>query len=191
MIRLGTPVFDSRGNKRGIVLLNYLADNLLDLIEAERSSAKSGSMLVNADGYWLLHPDKEKEWGFMFEDRAAVSFAATYPAEWHRIREQGAGQMETENGLFTFITIYPLQEGYRSSSGSGEPYKPSVKGLDPSVYFWVLVSHIPSEVMTDHTRALMSRLFFIGAGLFVLISSQTCHSIGLPQIILQHNPHLN
>jgi hypothetical protein len=33
MIRFGTPVFDEYKNKRGIVLLNYLAVNLLDLIE--------------------------------------------------------------------------------------------------------------------------------------------------------------
>jgi diguanylate cyclase (GGDEF)-like protein len=96
--------------------------------------------------------------------------AATYPAEWHWIQEQGAGQIQTENGLFTFTTINPLQEGYRSSSGSGKPYKPSAKNLDPSEYFWVLASHIPSEVMTGHTQALISRLFFIGAGLFLLIS---------------------
>jgi len=72
--------------------------------------------------------------------------------------------------LFTFSTIYPLKEGFRSSSGSGEPYKPSVKNLDPSEYFWVLVSQIPSEVMSGHTRSLLSRLFMIGAVLFVLIS---------------------
>ena len=170
MIRFGTPVFDNKGVKRGIVLLNYLAANLLELIEAERAGEESTNMLLNTEGYWLLNPEIEKEWGFMFEDRAEISFAVDYPEEWRMLREQGAGQIQTKNGLFTFTTIYPLQEGFRSSSGSGEPYKPSVIDLDPSDYFWVLVSQIPPQVMTNHTRALMGRLFTIGAGLFVLIS---------------------
>lgn len=170
MIRFGTPVFDNEGIKRGIVLLNYFAANLLELIEAEPAEEKSANMLVNTEGYWLLNPESEKEWGFMFEERAEISFALVYPEEWRMIREQGTGQMQTKNGLFTFTTIYPLQEGFRSSSGSGEPYRPSVIDLDPSEYFWVLMSQIPPEVMTNHTRALMGRLFTIGAGLFVLIS---------------------
>lgn len=170
MIRFGTPVFDVKGVKRGIVLLNYLAVDLLNLIEDELSDEKNVTMLVNETGYWLLHPEKGKEWGFMFEDRKDTSFAAKFPGEWSLFRKQKNGQIKTENGLFTFSTIYPLQEGFRSSSGSGEPYKPSVKDVDPSDYFWVLVSQVPTAVMDVHTRAVMSRLFLIGAGLFLLIS---------------------
>jgi diguanylate cyclase (GGDEF)-like protein len=170
MIRFGTPVFDKYKNKRGVVLLNYLAVNLLDLIEAERTDTQGTNMLVNSDGYWLLHPEKRKEWGFMFKERAKVSLDEDYPAEWSTILALRNGQVQTENGLFTFATIYPLQEGYRSSSGSGEAYKPSVKDLDPSEYFWVLVSHISSDVMKGYTRKVMRQLFMIGAGLFILIS---------------------
>jgi diguanylate cyclase (GGDEF)-like protein len=173
MIRFGTPVFDKYKHKRGVVLLNYLAANLLDLIGAERAETQGTNMLVNADGYWLLHPDKSKEWGFMFKERAKLSLKGEYPAEWLKILDLRDGQVQTTNGLFTFATIYPLQEGYRSSSGSGEAYRPSVKDLDPSEYFWVLVSHIPSDVMQSHTRKVMGQLFMIGAGLFTLISYGT------------------
>jgi len=106
----------------------------------------------------------------MFSSRNKSSFAVDFPKEWHMICGQRSGQIQTKNGLFTFTTIYPLQEGYRSSSGSGAPYKPSVKDLDPSEYFWVLVSHIDSEVMKRYTRELLGKVFTIGAGLFILIS---------------------
>ena len=169
MIRFGTPVFDDNGVKRGIVLLNYLAANLLDFLEMEQTEG-SLKMLLNTDGYWLLHPKKEKEWGFMFKERARISFAVTYPKEWQMIREQDAGQIQTKNGLFTFSTIYPLQEGFRSSSGSEDPYKPSVKSLNHSEYFWVLVSQVPSEFIRSHTRSLLGRVFAVAAALFILIS---------------------
>lgn len=170
MIRFGTPVFDKNGEKQGIVLLNYLAVNLLDNLARERAEEDSVNMLLNKNGYWLLHPEKEKEWGFMFKERAGISFASVYPAEWEMVRQRESGQFRTENGLFTFSTIYPLQEGFRSSSGSADPYKPSVESLDPSEYFWILVSHIPSRIMNSHTRSLMGRLFGIGAVLFILVS---------------------
>jgi diguanylate cyclase (GGDEF)-like protein len=170
MIRFGTPVFDDDNIKRGVVLLNYLAANLLGLITEGRTDTYGTNMVINADGYWLLHTDKRKEWGFMFKERAKEKMDAAYPAEWLTMLERRDGQVRTKNGLFTFATIYPLQEGYRSSSGSGEAYTPSVKDLDPAEYFWVLVSHIPSQVMTRYSLKVMGRLFMIGAGIFTLVS---------------------
>ncbi len=170
MIRFGTPVIDCDGNKRGVVLLNYLAAGLLSRIEAQGAGARSVAMLVNSDGYWLLHPDEQKEWGFMFDDRAGLSLANAYPREWRMIRERRTGQVRTENGLITFAAVYPLLEVSGSSSGSCEPNAPSGKHLDPSEYFWVLVSRVPCEVITAHSRALMSRLLMIGAGLFLILS---------------------
>jgi len=149
MIRFGTPVFDHSGTKQGIVLLNYLATDLLRLLGSEMDQAKSKKMLLNRDGYWLHHADKEKEWGFMLGDRKEVSFVNTYPDEWEEFKQLKKGQIETENGLFTFTSIYPLQEGFRSSSGSSDVYTPSVKELVPTEYFWILVSHIPRDVMAS------------------------------------------
>jgi len=170
VIRFGTPVFDSTGLKRGIVLLNYLAADLLDSLKAKQTKSQRSIMLLNTQGYWLLHPEKEKEWGFMFNDRADISFAVTYPEEWQRIRKRNSGQIQTKNGLFTFFTLYPLKEGLRSSSGSGDPYKPSMKNLESTEYYWVLISQIPSGVMRSHTRSVLTRLFGVGAVLFLVIS---------------------
>lgn len=170
MLRFGTPVFNNNGGKHGIVLLNYLAKNLLDYIREKKIGETNEGMLLNKEGYWLLNPIKEKEWGFMFDNQDQLSFAVDYPEEWRMIRKHKSGQINTENGLFTFITIYPLQEGHRSDSDSYSPYKPSVKKSNPSEYFWVLVSHIPFEVMKSYKRELLKTIFAIGAGSFLLIS---------------------
>ncbi|OEU68266.1 MAG: hypothetical protein BA863_02225 [Desulfovibrio sp. S3730MH75] len=170
MIRFATPVFDEKDEKRGIVLLNYLAENLLERIARIGSESHSTKMLLNSDGYWLLSPNKEEEWGFMFEELSKTSFALAYPDEWKTMRDNQAGQMQNRNGLFTYTTVYPLQEGFQSSSGSNKPYAPSVKSLNTSDYFWVLVSHIPPGIMGDYSHNLVLKLFVLGAGLFVLIS---------------------
>ena len=108
-IRFATPVFDPHGEKRGIIILNYLAHDMLERFanEAEISS-RSQSMLLNTEGYWLVNTIPEKEWGFMFEDRNETTFANTYPDAWTKIIANEAGQFETSKGLFTFERYIPF-----------------------------------------------------------------------------------
>lgn len=170
MIRFGTPVFDGTGTKRGIVLINYLAKSMLETVHQASDPDQGSPMLLNNQGYWLLSHNPADEWGFMIEERADRNFARDYPEEWAAMLASNSGQMNTANGLFTFTRIFPLQESFRSSSGSTDAYAPSVKELDPSQYFWVLLSYIPPAVMKSYMHNLQFRLFMLGAGLFVVIS---------------------
>ncbi len=51
MIRFGTPVFDSNGNKRGIIVLNYLGEKLINAIKQASKLSLGDIMLVNSDSY--------------------------------------------------------------------------------------------------------------------------------------------
>ena len=42
MIRLGTPLYNQQGKKSGILLLNYLAQNLLDKLSKSTPEAQQG-----------------------------------------------------------------------------------------------------------------------------------------------------
>ncbi len=64
MIRVGTPVFSIDGDKKGIILLNYFAENLLNEFFNKKKSS-STPWLINREGYWLKGPSKDLEWGFM------------------------------------------------------------------------------------------------------------------------------
>lgn len=175
MIRIGTPVYDSAGGKRGIVLLNYKAARMLDRIFASGGASFGDKMLLNRNGYWLLGPDMGREWGFMFPEGRDDTFALDYSEEWNRILEDGSGQFLTDNGLFSFVTIYPLQEGYRSSTGSAMPEGASSGHIDASSYFWVLLTRVPPDVIKSYTNNLMLKLFLGGGGLFLLIAFGAWH----------------
>lgn len=59
-IRYSTPVFDKGGNRRGIIIINILADNLLDFL----SQSYDGLYLIDEGGYFLINPDDPAlEWG--------------------------------------------------------------------------------------------------------------------------------
>ncbi len=171
MLRLGTPVFDAEGNKRGIVLINYFAQNFLNIIKKNSSIAKGSPMLVNRNGFWLLHNNPEKEWGFMLKEREKMNFANAYPEEWQMMLKQKKGQIYTKKGLFTFATVYPLQERVHTSIESRDVYQPDVEEFDSSQYFWLLVSYISPKILEEYVAPFKSRVFFLGFGLSVLVVS--------------------
>ncbi|WP_338668240.1 sensor domain-containing diguanylate cyclase [Pseudodesulfovibrio methanolicus] len=175
MLRIGTPVFDSMGRKRGIVLINYNAQTLLDRILRTGTSSVGQSMLLNRRGYWLLSPDKNKEWGFMAPKTRDVSFAMERPDEWKWMLSRERGQVGTDNGLFTFTMVRPLDEmrqfGMRLRGADDE--RPAAEASSP--YFWMLVSRVPPETLARHARALLLKLFTGGGALFLLIAFGAWH----------------
>lgn len=149
MIRFGMPVFDSAGNKRGIVLLNYFGDDLLGHFrEAMGSGEHYRAMLLNSDGYWLSSDKMEDAWGFMF-GKPERTFAHDFPAEWSQIVREERGSLMTDKGLFVFDTVYPLRAGDWSSSGSPQANAVSPHTLRAHDYFWKIVEYTPAEVLAE------------------------------------------
>ncbi|WP_448267554.1 ATP-binding protein [Nostoc sp. DSM 114159] len=169
MIRFGTPVFDNRGQKRGIVVLNYFGAKLLDNFNQAFANAPSQGMLLNADGYWLKGAKPEDEWGFMFPDRKNRTFGKTFPQAWQRISQQESGQFQTTEGMFTFTTVYPLLEGQKSSTGAGQAFAPSQNQIDTKSYHWKIVSWVSPETLTTKSNRFLSQLLPLYAGLVGLI----------------------
>ncbi|GAB4190556.1 MAG: hypothetical protein Fur006_32720 [Coleofasciculaceae cyanobacterium] len=63
-IRYATPIVDSSGRKRGIVIVNVFANQFIKYIEDVNLNKRQEAFLVNQDGYYISHPNDNKEWGF-------------------------------------------------------------------------------------------------------------------------------
>jgi len=168
VIRFGTPVLDQLGRKRGVVILNYLARNLLDKIESVSRASGGEPMLLNQSGYWMLCQDKGFEWSFMFSGREGVSFARMFAQEWERMQGQDEGQFMTAQGLFSFRRIYPLREVMGRNTVAQTLTAPTVG--PESEYSWVLVSRVAPTMLKAHRSSLVRRLFLFGAALFLMVS---------------------
>ncbi len=108
MVRLGMPVFDRFGDKQGIILLNYLADDLLQRFKSAAGQAPGDMYLLNAGGYWLSSPNSADEWGFMFDTRRQLNFGQRFPEAWARMQQQDQGLIELESKRFLYQLVYPL-----------------------------------------------------------------------------------
>ncbi|MCU7890976.1 MAG: PAS domain S-box protein [Candidatus Thiodiazotropha sp. (ex Ustalcina ferruginea)] len=105
VIRVGTPIYDAYGEKHGIVIINYLAGGLIELLETAGASSASKISLLNRDGYWLKGESPADEWGFMFPEKQDTKMINKYPAAWYQISGSDTGQFINDDGMFTYATV--------------------------------------------------------------------------------------
>jgi signal transduction histidine kinase len=169
MIRFSTPVFDSKGTKRGIVVLNYLGANLLDNFQRACAATLGQCMLLNADGFWLKSAELKDEWGFILPERKNKTFAKKFPEAWQKMSGNNQGQFETKDGMFTYINVYPISEEQKFSHWSIKAFGNRQGQVDAKTYKWKIVSRVTPEILYAKSRQLLVNLLLIYAGLVVII----------------------
>jgi signal transduction histidine kinase len=143
VIRFAAPVFDSAGHKRGVVVVNYMAGEMLQHFrEAMLGSEADGGMLLNREGFWLSSPNAKDDWGFML-GRPDRTFGHDFPMAWRRISTADTGTLQTARGLFAFTTARPLLDEQYASLGLPEHAEPGGKPRSGPGYDWKIVSYIP------------------------------------------------
>ncbi|MGE4490756.1 MAG: ATP-binding protein, partial [Kiritimatiellales bacterium] len=167
MIRFGMPLFSEAGDRRGVLVLNYLGNELISSMEQLSFNSPGRFMLLDRDGYWLKGADPSEEWGFMIGSRIDQNMKVRYPELWKRISKNDAGQFLTEKGLITFEKVYPLNAGIVSSDGSSIPGGSSTHYLDPQEYFWVILSWIQPGALYPGENDFIYAL--VGSDIFLLI----------------------
>jgi PAS domain S-box-containing protein len=173
VIRFGTPVLDAHGRKRGIVVLNYLGENLLQGLDRTYLGIPHHTMLLNPEGFWLKGLKPEDEWGFMYEDGKDRTFGNAFPEAWQQISNNESGEFYNDDGLFSFATVYPLL-GSCKSLGTSVCTCPMAK-----LYYWKIVNYVSSDVLNASTHKLLgkySQVFVILAAVLGGISWVVAHT---------------
>jgi signal transduction histidine kinase len=167
MIRLATPVFNNVGEKKGIVILNYLGENLLENLTQANLTSLGEVMLVNSEGYWLKSPNSEDEWGFMFPDKQDRTFGNDYPEVWQKIKTLESGQLITNQGLFSFTTVYPMNDKNLSLKPESSDFEISPNS---KLLYWKIISYVPSDTLNATTHKLAKEMLILYSGLLILIA---------------------
>jgi len=142
-LRFASPLFDSGGERKGVLVLNYLGQRLLDRFsQAAFGQGDIQAMLLDMEGYWLKGPRRADEWGFMFKN--ARTFAWKFPRAWDAVLATESGMHHGDEGLFFFETIRPPDVVMDASGGRSARYCRGSR-------FWKVVSFVP-----DHTIALLA-----------------------------------
>ncbi|MDM8536176.1 PAS domain S-box protein [Desulfobacterales bacterium HSG17] len=166
MIRFSAPTFDETHQQSGVVVLNFRGKPLLKRLKRASQTTQSSLFIVNSDGYWLLGPNPEDEWGFLFPHRQKSSFKKTHPGAWDEIIAYQNGQTTKARGLFTFATIDPL-------GGNPDLADNLPKGEYEET--WTIISQVPNSKLTPHWWGkvqLLNSIFFICFSLILYYLTQ-------------------
>jgi PAS domain S-box-containing protein len=156
VMRFATPVADDQGLIRGIVVLNYFGQRLREKLNALEGLAGNRIRLLNAQGYWLMGPTPEDEWGFIFPERAQRRLDRLSPLLWQQIRTEYSGTYRAAASWIKFERIYPLLVENPSAGGlhASQP-------VDADRYFWTIVVELPHSAMQAANIALLKQLLTI------------------------------
>lgn len=172
VIRFAAPVADDQGLIRGMVVLNYLGQRLRDKLSALEGQAGK-IWLLNAEGYWLMGPTPEDEWGFMFPERSQRRLARLAPRLWQQMQAEQSGVHQSAESWIQFERVYPLL-GENPRAGAAHFARP----VDADRYYWTIAVELSQPAVQSADIALLKKLWmvygalvvfaFLGAGAFAL-----------------------
>ncbi|WP_421863369.1 ATP-binding protein [Motiliproteus sp.] len=169
MIRIGTPVVDAAGRKRGILLFNYRAQKILDIIES-RGQSDGAMVLINSEGYWLKGLNPDHEWSFMWPERRQYTFAQRFPTIWPSVQSNRSFQVLLSDGMLSGIQVDPFPENTAVDRYSA-PH-------------WVLGSWLPMRSLMQAPNKNLPFRIMIGTVFLVLALAA---SIALGRVISKRN----
>lgn len=158
VVRFSMPVVNGSESRKGIILLNHPIDYLLGDLQAVSINSPGETYLVDSDGYYLNTPGSsgKKNW---LQQHEGNNIANTLGKEWQRIKDNKAGQFESESGLITFSTIYPESSNVITSSG-----------LDTTNdYLWKTVSFVPRDVLEQWPKKILRRILLLYSFCLIII----------------------
>ncbi|MEW6602868.1 MAG: cache domain-containing protein, partial [Nitrospirota bacterium] len=98
VIRYTRPVFTESGENAGIIVMTVLAEKVIE----ELRHVDSGILrLVNKDGYFLINPDTNLEFGFGIAGNENEKLHKYYPEHADKILAGGSGYVDTGRGWVT------------------------------------------------------------------------------------------
>jgi len=148
MIRFATPIYDDSGIKLGIIMFNYFGKLILNDIKNQMAKSNSKVFLLNSQGYYLIGPSSDKEWGFMFNQES--TFKQDFPHAWDTINGNESGHFEVESSLFSFITVGAVSGKNAGSVSRGETER------------WKVILYLPTPawVLSSVFEHMVSIIFF-------------------------------
>ncbi|MBI4848214.1 MAG: PAS domain S-box protein [Nitrospirae bacterium] len=109
VLRVATPVFNSSGKKRGVIIINLYAGHLIQQIQKLNISKGGTTFLVNKDGFYLSHFNSMELNDHSFTLDSAESMGKHYSAD--IVNDILSGKAGTVKGTSEVISYSPIFTG--------------------------------------------------------------------------------
>jgi PAS domain S-box-containing protein len=99
------PLFDSLGNRAGVLAFSYNGSDFLSRFEAAGQRESHETWLLNRSGYWLSATDPADEWAFLYPDRFDRNLANRSPEVWLNLRVPSQNNFTVNGDMYSFVRV--------------------------------------------------------------------------------------
>lgn len=176
VIRFVTPIVNAKGETVGLMVMNYLATELLQNFRDQMELRISGQgMLIDPTGYWLSNHDRSNEWGGSLDD-VDQKFENLYPTAWPVINKQQNGNFKSAEGIFRFVSINPFDLSSIGQYKAELAINLAVTAQSKQQNNWKLVIFLPYEIIYQNSffykpvgQVIIASLFIGLAAILLLL----------------------
>ncbi len=112
-IRHATPVFNTKGERKGILIANSLGKNMIDIVKNINHDNSEQAFMLNQDGNYIYHPNSKKEWGV--ERKTNENVQKDYAAEVvNQILSGGKGNIDIGDRVISYNTAFSTKNNKKS-----------------------------------------------------------------------------
>ncbi|MGV8119333.1 MAG: ATP-binding protein [Candidatus Xenobiia bacterium LiM19] len=154
---LGKLVYDRKGRKKAVLLIQYYAKHILEEFKRLSSNSIGDMLLLDGKGRLIteVSPQKSEALG------RSEDFTIKYSGEWKRIADEEVGQFVTKKGIFTFRTIYPLRGVSEFQSRRFQDENPLILKEDEKAACIKIVSVISPDRMMEPVYRFSNRILIL------------------------------
>jgi len=156
VVRVSGQIVGPDGRLRALLVLHYLGNSLFRELKPPDGQPWQ-AMVLNGDGFWLLGPDPESEWAFMFPGKTGGNLKKEDPPLWNRITSHKSGWFDQQGALTCFLNIDP--------TGSEVDYpllRMPIKGDER--FRWTIVEKVPDTVIWQNVHEIRKGIWLTCAG---------------------------
>ncbi|MCF7355641.1 diguanylate cyclase [Vibrio sp. CK2-1] len=181
-LRFATQVLDKNGEAIAVVILNYMANDLLENFRHQSKLRINGQgMIIDGQGYWLSNHDRSNEWGHSLGE-PEKDFEQRYPLAWPTISANDSGLLKTRKGLFRYQNIEPLDfsaiETPELNTLTEQNFPVSENSIANTN--WKLVIFLPNETIHENSlfynpvwQLILCLLYLVSSVLIFLLISHS------------------
>ena len=145
VLRIATPLFDSARRRRGTLVLNLSLRELFEVAEkGYRQSGPNTFLLLNGRGELLNGTDPQAT-------AHSLSFSAMHPNVWHSIESKETGDVEADEGFWTWNKVSSLG-AFDFNSKPVAVEAGAVQRMGSDNFTLILVAKRPAGVLMDMRR---------------------------------------
>ena len=150
VLRMAVPVIQPSGQSSGILVVNFFADKLLDVLDQVSADARGETLLLNRNGEFLQGYSGADSWLHELASDKSERFMDLYPALWEKIRREGDGESRQDGERFLFRTFEIVDDAAEQRQ-------------------YHLVRHIRESDIHAETKEQSARLYLLFTSLLIIL----------------------